>query len=157
MINTGNCSEAIELKGGGQISCLDVCPQDCDICNMCISQICPSPTPSPVSGPPGSDPTLSPGPSVSPTLEPTAAFDVSACASYSRDWLLDLAATCGQIGPVDVSNTCECSGAERKINSGQIVCGVDICPADCAICQFCLYDILDCLPMQTRRKRVSNP
>lgn len=80
MIQTGRCNEAIELESLGVINCnADDCPEDCAICQVCKSQIpCPE-TVAPVASP-------QPTPVLVPTLAPTIPFELSVCASYSRDW-----------------------------------------------------------------------
>jgi hypothetical protein len=50
-------------------------------------------------------------------------------------------------------NSCKAIDAEKKIANGLITCGIDVCPEDCAVCQFSLYELLGCLPTQTRSKR----
>lgn len=40
------------------------------------------------------------------------------------------------------------------MSEGLISCGTDVCPEDCSMCQFCLYEILDCLPVGQNTYRV---
>lgn len=67
---------------------------------------------------------------------------------YTTIRLLDLTATCGALRSFDdpARTSCVCSDAEEKISDGEITCGTDVCPEDCSLCQFCLYELLDCLP-----------
>ena len=39
---------------------------------------------------------------------------------------------------------CQCNDAQRRVDSGQIECGADLCPDDCEVCKFCLYYVVDC-------------
>ena len=39
---------------------------------------------------------------------------------------------------------CQCNDAERRIDNGQLTCGVDLCPEECSTCIFCLYYVVDC-------------
>ena len=166
LVDTGTCGEANFRAAAGEIGCREEeCPAGCDICEVCLTNIpCPD-TPSPSSKPTSLDPTISPKPSSTLTPAPTASFSLDDCSSYTKIWLLDLSTTCGQLSEFeDVSgvpstNSCQAIDAENKISMGKITCGVDVCPADCSICTFCLYDVLGCMPAQaqarTRRKNRS--
>ena len=69
------------------------------------------------------------------------------CAMIFPFRLFDLSSTCGQLGnDPSTTSSCGCADAEEKINNGMIQCGVDECPEDCAICQFCLYELNGCVP-----------
>jgi hypothetical protein len=142
IIATGQCTDAIERVENNEISCdEDDCPSGCDVCEECLSKIqCPEEPPN------DNEPTKSPT-AVVPTLAPVTPFDISVCESYSSDWLFDLSSTCGQLGnDPSTTSSCACADAEEKINNGMIQCGVDECPEDCAICQFCLYELNGCVP-----------
>ena len=123
----------------------------------------PHPTPLPTVVPsslptfqPTGDPTadLSPHPTLAPTslasgaptesASPTPTFDLQKCASYSNQWLHDLDNTCSQDASQENVGTCDCTDAQRRIESGQIECGVARCPDDCEVCKFCLYYVEDC-------------
>ena len=158
VINTGICNDAIAREANGEISCReDTCPPGCAICEVCLSKISCSDTPSPSSKPTRSGQTISPHPSLTPTVTPTPEFRLDDCSSYSKLWLLDLSATCGNldafedvvIDPMNNSyNSCQAVNAERKIAKGLIQCGEDVCPENCSVCNFSLYDLLGCMPAQ---------
>lgn len=44
---------------------------------------------------------------------------------------------------------CQCHDAQRRIKSGEIVCGKYMCPEDCEVCKTCLYYVIDdCLEIE---------
>jgi hypothetical protein len=124
------------------------------------------PTVAPSSGPsitsslgPSDSPSLGPSvsqsskPSRSPTLEPSSSlFDLQDCNTYAEQWLEDLDATCEASALTD---TCQCTDARARIDSGQISCGVAQCPDDCEVCKYCLYEIEGC-PWATKSPLPSN-
>lgn len=55
--------------------------------------------------------------------------------------LIDLSRTCDSL-----FRNCECIDAQRLIDNGQIDCSVDVCPSGCTICNFCLEDVISCIP-----------
>jgi len=124
------------------------------------------PTLTPSSGPsitsslgPSDSPSLGPSvspssePSRSPTLEPSSSFfDLQDCNTYAEQWLEDLDATCEASALTD---TCQCTDARARIDSGQISCGVAQCPDDCEVCKYCLYEIEEC-PWATESPLPSN-
>lgn len=156
VVDTGICNEAIEREANGEISCReDTCPPGCSICEVCLAKIRCSGTATPSLKPTSSGPTISPHPTLIPTVSPTPEFRLDVCSSYSKLWLLDLSATCGHLdGFLEDSstnnpyNSCQAIDAERKIAKGLITCGEGVCPEDCKICNFCLYDLLGCTPEQ---------
>jgi len=160
VVGTGTCDEAITRAAAGEIGCREEeCPVGCDICEVCLSMVpCPD-TPPPSSRPTSYDPTISPRPSLIPTPAPTIPFALDDCSSYSKKWLLDLSATCGKMSGFDPdavgpsTNSCQAIDAEHKISKELITCGKDVCPANCSICTFCLYDLLGCMPTQARTRR----
>ncbi|GFH56187.1 hypothetical protein CTEN210_12663 [Chaetoceros tenuissimus] len=81
-------------------------------------------------------------PSSEPTGFPSIGFDLQNCDSYSRVWLFDLESTCDPY-----YRTCQCTDAQRLINEGKIDCETASCPEDCALCDFCLQDVIpNCIP-----------
>jgi hypothetical protein len=52
---------------------------------------------------------------------------------------LDLSKTCDQY-----FENCECPDAQRLVDEGRINCSQAKCPADCAVCNFCLKDVVSC-------------
>ncbi len=153
------CNDAEDRIDRGQIQCGDVCPEDCDVCEYCLYVVlgCGSPT----SDIPSSPPSLVPSsvPSISPSSEPSSEtsllpsampseeFDLMDCESYSDKWLRDLMETCENNDDGELIN-CQCNDAEYRISTGQIQCGngnsEDLCPEDCAVCNFCLFNLLNC-------------
>lgn len=55
--------------------------------------------------------------------------------------LRDLSETCEE----GSFKNCRCMNAEEKIITGAIDCGSDRCPAGCAVCNFCLESVIDCV------------
>jgi len=160
VIELGRCEEAIQLEANGEISCNeDDCPVDCPVCHVCLSQIpCSNPS-TPTLSPRNSTPTNSPKPTTIASIAPSVTFNISDCHSYSKRWLFDLHETCGDLEGLDYTTaktSCKAIDAEKKIANGFITCGVDVCPEDCAVCQFSLYELLGCLPTQTRAKRTAS-
>lgn len=157
VIELGRCEEAIQLEAKDEISCsADDCPQDCPVCHVCLSQIPCSNTSTPTLSPRNPSSTNSPKPTTVASLAPSVPFNLSDCNTYSREWLFDLHETCGDLDGLDymsAMNSCKAIDAEKKIANGLITCGIDVCPEDCAVCQFSLYELLGCLPTQTRSKR----
>jgi hypothetical protein len=125
------CNDAQRRIDNGQIDCsVDMCPDDCEVCKFCLYNVldCKSHSPSaPPSLPPTEIPSLSP-------------FEISDCASYSNQWFLNIAETC----PNGDFKDCRCIDAERRIANRQISCGVDSCPNNCPVCDYCLDDLLGC-------------
>lgn len=177
---TCQCPDARHRIDSGEISCgTDVCPEDCEICKVCLDLVeCPrdrssSPSISP-SSTPSSSPTLQPSnsftnaPSSSPSTSmptkstptskpsnlPSDVFDLSDCSSYARTWLFDLSNTCGEdVTHHNFNDSCRAIDAEKKIENGFITCGLDRCPSSCLICEYALYDVLDCRPVRARNLR----
>ncbi|GFH49141.1 predicted protein [Chaetoceros tenuissimus] len=177
---TCQCPDARHRIDSGEISCgSDVCPEDCEICKVCLDLVeCPrvrssSPSISP-SSTPSSSPTLQPSnsltnaPSLSPSTSiptkssptakpsnlPSDVFDLSDCSSYARTWLFDLSNTCGEdVTHHNFNDSCRAIDAEKKIENGFITCGLDRCPSSCLICEYALYDVLGCRPARTRNLR----
>ena len=52
---------------------------------------------------------------------------------------MDLSKTCDQY-----FENCECPDAQRLVDEGRINCSQTKCPADCAVCNFCLKDVVSC-------------
>jgi hypothetical protein len=122
------CNHAQRLLDNGQIDCsIHQCPSECDVCTFCLDDVLETACHSAQSSTP---------PTFAPTISP---FDMADCASFSNDWFLDLASTC--VG--DDLDACQCIDAERRLSHGQIQCGVDMCPTNCPICEFCM-DTLSC-------------
>lgn len=127
------------------------------------TSLAPTQAPSDITRNPTSSPTIRPSqlPSPSPSIDsdsfpsqppssfPTIEFDLQICESYSRRWLIDLSRTCDSL-----FRNCECYDAQRLIDNGQIDCSIDVCPDDCTICNFCLEDVISCIP---RERSVSPP
>ena len=57
--------------------------------------------------------------------------------------LLDLQRSCDTNDDGELTN-CQCNDAERRIDNGQLQCGIDLCPEDCFVCIYCLYYVVDC-------------
>jgi hypothetical protein len=41
--------------------------------------------------------------------------------------------------------TCECTAAQRRIDSGEINCETAQCPTGCEVCIYCLMEVIDCV------------
>mmetsp|Transcript_36754 Transcript_36754/g.80391 ORF Transcript_36754/g.80391 Transcript_36754/m.80391 type:complete len:298 (+) Transcript_36754:158-1051(+) len=68
-------------------------------------------------------------------------FDIKDCASYSTEWMFDLAGTCDEKDlESEIANTanCKCADTLRLIKLGDIDCMLDECPTDCQVCDLCL-------------------
>jgi hypothetical protein len=66
----GNCKSAHKLIADGIIDCeVDQCPDDCEICSVCLESLYCKPTPV-----------------ASPSSSPTMTFDLQQCESYSDTW-----------------------------------------------------------------------
>ena len=57
--------------------------------------------------------------------------------------LIDLENSCQRTDDGELFN-CQCFDAQRRVDNGQIDCGIDLCPDDCEVCKFCLYYVLEC-------------
>jgi hypothetical protein len=111
----GNCKSAHTLIEDGIIDCeVDQCPDDCDICSVCLATLYCKPTPVA-------------SPSLSPSHSPTELnFNLSQCETYQDIWTTD----------VLVDGICK--DAQEKITNEEINCETSTCPENCNICQQCL-------------------
>jgi len=121
-----------------------------------------SPSPSTLYGGKGKGAFLTRYPAISPSLSSSPFygkgkgksisnfFDISNCETFETIWLKDLYNSCEirdgvyHVNNIDDLTNCRCFDAERRIESGEIECGVDLCPDDCDVCKFCYYYVTDC-------------
>lgn len=66
--------------------------------------------------------------------------------------LFDLESTCDPY-----YRTCQCTDAQRLINEGKIDCETASCPEDCALCDFCLEDLIPNCISKSERGIFSDP
>lgn len=38
---------------------------------------------------------------------------------------------------------CQCAGAQRRIDAGDIDCETALCPRGCAVCIYCLMEVIE--------------
>ena len=113
----GNCKSAHKLIEDGVIDCeVDQCPDDCEICNVCLESLYCKPTPVA-------------SPSSSPSNSPTDNFILSQCGTYEDIWT------------TDVIVHGRCKDAQDRIINEEIICETATCPENCNICQQCLTSL----------------
>jgi hypothetical protein len=84
---------------------------------------------------------------------PELDFDLQDCTTYDKTWTSDISESCYDTP----GGGCQCPSAKELIESGTINCQVDRCPHDCAVCSFCLEEVLGCYDIHETSKPISTP